>query len=124
MVVGLMGKKNERKTMKKKTMALLAISGLLVTLQLNADGTDNKKTIAGDGACAKCILKETQECQLTVTTEADGKKQTYYLTKNNAAKEFGNQVCAEKKKVKASGAVRTVDGKQILVPTKVELAKD
>jgi hypothetical protein len=105
-------------------MALLAISGLLVTLHLNADVADSKKTITGDAACAKCILQETKECQLTIAVEEDGKKVTYYLVPNNVTKEFGNQVCTEKKKVKTTGTVKTVDGKRELKPTKIELVKD
>jgi hypothetical protein len=109
--------------MKNKTMSLLAISMLLTALQVGAV-TDTKKTITGDGACAKCMLKETKECQLTITVDEDGKKITYYLTQNKVAKDFGNQVCAEKKKIKATGTVTTVEGKHILVPTKIKLAKE
>lgn len=109
--------------MKNKIMALLAVSGLLVTLHGRAVVADSTKTITGDGACAKCILQETKECQLTITVEEGGKKVTYYLTQNNVAKDFGNQLCAEKKKVKATGTVKTVDGKHTLVATKLELAK-
>lgn len=110
--------------MKNTTMTLLAICGLLLTLRVNAAAVDNEKTIIGDGACAKCTLKETKECQHAITAEEGGKKVTYYLTQNSVAKEFGNQLCGEKKKVKATGTVKTVDGKQILLPTKIELAKD
>jgi hypothetical protein len=121
---GLIGKKTkERISMKNSIMTLLAISGLLVTLYAGAVVTDTQTTITGDGACAKCILQDGKECQLTITVEENGKKVTYYLTQNSVAKEFGNQVCAEKKKVKATGTVKTVDGKQTLVPAKIELIK-
>jgi hypothetical protein len=120
---GLDWQNNERKTMKNKIMVWLVVSGLLVTFYGSAVVADSKKIITGDGACAKCLLQETKECQLTITAEEGGKKVTYYLTQNNIAKEFGDQFCAEKKKVKATGTVKTVDGKQTLVPTKIELAK-
>jgi hypothetical protein len=116
--------KKERIDMKIKIMALLVISGLLVGLQAGLAAPDAEKTITGDGACAQCVLKETKECQHTITAEEGGKKVTYYLTQNKVAKEFGNQLCAEKKKVTATGMVKTVAGKQILLPTKIELAKD
>lgn len=110
--------------MKNKIMALLAIGGLLVALHAGASVADNVKTITGEGACAKCILKETKECQLTVTAKESGKPVTYYLTKNKLAKEFGNQVCQERRKIKVTGTVTIVDGKHMLDPTKIEFAKE
>ena len=110
--------------MKKNTMTLLVISGVLLTMLVNAATADKEKTIIGEGACARCTLKETKECQHAITAEEEGKKVTYYLTQNSVAKEFGNQLCSDKKKVKATGTVKTMDGKQILLPTKIELAKD
>ena len=110
--------------MKNKILALLAISGLLVALNVGAAVADNVKSITGEGACAKCILKETQECQLTVTAEEGGKPVTYYLTENKVAKDFGNQVCKERKKIKVTGTVKVVDGKHMLDPTKIEFAKE
>jgi hypothetical protein len=110
--------------MKNKLMALLAISGLLVALQVGASAVDNVKTITGEGACAKCILKETKECQLTVTAEEGGKPVTYYLTENQVAKDFGSQLCKERRKIQVSGTVKIVDGKHMLDPTKIEFAKE
>jgi len=87
--------------MKTKLMTLLAISALFLTAPVKMmAATDNEKTIVGEGACAKCILKETKECQHTITTEEDGKKVVYYVVQNRVAKEFGNQLCSEKKKSK------------------------
>lgn len=111
--------------MKIKLTTLLAISALLLAVPVKTRAAaDNEKTIVGEGACAKCILKETKECQHTITAEEAGKKVVYYVTQNHAAKEFGNQLCTEKKKVKATGLVKTVGNKHILTPTKIELAKE
>ena len=111
--------------MKIKLMTSLAASALLLTMLINASAAAEKdKTIVGEGACAKCILKETKECQHTITVEEGGKPVVYYVTQNHAAKEFGNQLCAEKKKVKATGITKTVGDKHVLTPTKIELAKE
>ena len=107
--------------MKKNLLALLVISALAVASALVATAADKEKTIVGDGACAKCVLKETETCQHTVTTDEGGKKVTYYLAQNDVAKEFGNQLCTEKKKIKVTGTVKTVGGKQELTATKMEL---
>lgn len=105
-------------------MTLLAIGGLLVALQAGSAAADPAKTIVGDAACGKCVLKEGKNCQLTITADEAGKKVTYYVVANNATKEFGQTLCAGQKKVKATGAVNVADGKQMLVATKIELAKD
>ena len=111
--------------MKSRLIAALVISGLALAFHSNAIVTDKEKTIVGEGACAKCILKETKECQHTITTtDETGKKVTYYLAQNTVAKEFGNQFCTDRKKARATGIVTTVDGKMTLTPTKIELIKD
>ena len=109
--------------MKKNFMTALAVTGLALGLQLSALAADEEKTITGEGACAKCVLKQAEACDLTVTSEETGKKVTYHLTKNDVAKQFGKKLCAEKSKVKVTGTVKTVNGKQELTPTKIEDVK-
>jgi hypothetical protein len=109
--------------MKNKITVALAITGLALALPLSAVIAENEKTVIGEGACAKCLLKETEACQSTIKAEEGDKKVTYYLTQNEITKEFGKNLCAEKKKVKATGTVKTVNGKQELTPTKIELVK-
>lgn len=107
--------------MKTKVMTLLALGGLLVAASITWAAVEKDQTITGDAACGKCLLKETKNCQLTVTTEADGKKVTYYIVANNVAKEFGHTLCTEQKKVKATGLVNVAAGKHMLIPTRIEL---
>jgi len=109
--------------MKNKILAALAITGLALALPLSAVTAENEKTVIGEGACAKCVLKEAEACQSTIKAEEDGKKVTYYLTQNEITKGFAKNLCAEKQKVKATGTVKTVNGKQELTPTKIELVK-
>jgi len=117
-------KKEKGKQMKKKLMTVLAACVLALALGTVAATSDKDKSVVGDGACAKCVLNETKKCQITIAAEEDGKKVTYYLTSNEVAKQFGNQLCAQRKKVTATGTVKTVDGKQELTATKIELAKE
>jgi hypothetical protein len=118
------GKTKERINMKKYLTVLLTISVLALALPISQAATEGDKTIIGVGACAKCVLKESKQCQATITTEVAGKKVAYYVTPNNVAKEFGDKLCAEKKKVTATGKVTTANGKQMLLASKIELAKD
>ena len=110
--------------MKRKLTTVLAAFGLALALGTVAATSDKEKTIVGDGACARCVLNETKKCQITIAAEEDGKKVTYYLASNEVAKQFGNQFCTHRKKVTAIGTVKTVDGKQELTATKIELAKE
>lgn len=109
--------------MKHKIITLLAVAGLITALPVVAATAGQEQTITGAGACAKCQLKETKECQLTITTEKDGKPVTYYLAENAVADAFGKPVCHKQEKLTATGTVKMVDGKHILVPTKIEVAK-
>jgi hypothetical protein len=94
----------------------------LTTATFAADKAE--KTIVGNGKCAKCALHETEKCQNAVeTTDADGKKVTYYLANNDVAKEFHDTICKETKKVKATGTVKEVDGKMQMAATKIEEVK-
>jgi hypothetical protein len=118
------GKAKKGRTMKKKMTAILVITGLALALFASSAATDGEKVITGDGACAKCILKETKDCQITITADEGGKKVTYYLAQNDVSKQFGKKVCDAPKRVVATGTVKTVDGKHELTPTKIELAKE
>ena len=116
--------KEKGKQMKRKLMTVLAVCGLVLALGTVAATSDKDKTIVGDGACGKCVLNETKKCQITIAAEEDGKKVTYYLTSNEVAKQFGDQLCTQRKKVTATGTVKTVGGKQELTATKIELVKE
>jgi hypothetical protein len=109
--------------MRKNLMTALIVSGLALGLHLSALAADEEKTITGEGACAKCVLKETAACDLTVTTDEAGKKVTYHLAKNDVAKDFGSKLCTSKTKIKATGTVKLVAGKHMLTATKIEEVK-
>jgi len=110
--------------MKRNIAVITGLAGLLMLALATPSFADEKGkevTITGEGQCAKCILKEADACQHTITTEEGGRQVTYYLAQNDVAKEFGNQLCKEKKKIKVTGTVKTVGGKQELTATKMEL---
>jgi hypothetical protein len=87
---------------------------------------DKKVTVTGDGMCAKCALKETTSCQNVVIEDKDGKKTTYYLKhegvskKNHASMGFCMASKDNPVKVKATGTVEEVDGKQVMTAEKLE----
>src|SRR6185295_19750638 len=105
--------------MKKSTFLKSVVGGLLmIAVATPAFAADAKsETIKGEGKCGKCALKETKECQNTITVEKDGKKTTYYLVDkegNDVSKKFHKNICQDTKKVTAEGTVKEVDGKKQL----------
>jgi aspartyl/asparaginyl-tRNA synthetase len=114
--------------MMRKLFPLLAVAVLFSGLALVVRAADDKeKTVTGEGACAKCSLKETKTCQNAVTVQEGGKKVTYYLTKNKVSNDFHKNVCQTTEKIKVTGTVKTEpkDGKAgEITPTKIELVTE
>ncbi len=81
--------------MKQRLILNSCIAGLLLALVAPALGADEGKevTLTGEGKCAKCILKTSDKCQNVLQTKEDGKTVNYYMTKNDVAKEFHDNIC-------------------------------
>src|SRR6185503_18791637 len=109
--------------MKKFVLAALLVGGITMAFTPKALAAD-AKTLTGEGKCGKCALKETKECQNTVTVKEGDKSVTYYMVKNAVSDDFHSNICKGPKKVKATGTVKEVDGKMQLTATKIELVKD
>ena len=110
--------------MKKITASVLAGVAALMLLALTTPAiAAEEETITGEAKCAKCALHETDKCQTVIQTEKDGKKVTYYLTDNKAAKAFHKTICEEPKKVTATGKVSEKDGKMMLAAKSIDEVK-
>lgn len=112
--------------MKKALLLCTGIAGLawlaMATPSFAAEpGAAQEKTITGEGKCGKCALKETEKCQNVIQVSEGSKKTTYYLVQNDISKEFHENLCKAAKKVKATGTVKEVDGKNEFTATKIEL---
>ena len=108
--------------MKKSSLFVsLAVGLLLATGGLFA--ADAKEvTVTGEGACAKCVLHETEDCQTAITTTENGQKVVYYLADNDVSKAFHKNVCKAPAKVTATGTVEMKDGKNVLTASKIDVA--
>ena len=111
----------------KKAMLLLA-AGLLLTVStsrlLAVDASSKETTISGSMVCAKCTLHETKECQNVVQVEKDGKTVNYYLKQNDVSTAAHDPICGgSSEKVTVTGTVKEKDGKQMMTPTKIDVAK-
>jgi len=103
-----------------KLLGLLACSVALAGI---ARAADEMKTITGEAMCAKCELKLQATCQTVIQVKEGGKTVTYYLAANAAAKAFHPTICEAPAPVTATGTVATVDGKQVLTVTSIEVKK-
>ena len=101
---------------------LLTIALASAAMSLYAADSD-AVTIKGEGKCAKCEMKEADKCQNVIEVDKDGKKTKYYLVNNDVSKAFHKNVCQGPAKVKATGTVKKVDGKNELTVTKIDLDK-
>ena len=100
----------------KKYLLIAALSGLM-----GLAAADTKtETIKGKGECAKCSLKETESCQMAVTTK-DGTK--YLVENNDVSKKFHEKICQEEKDVEVTGTVAEKDGKKLITAKTITEAK-
>ena len=113
--------------MNRFSFMIAGVAGLtllaLTTPVLAADA-GKEITISGQATCAKCGLKEADKCQTVIQTEAkNGTKVNYYLTDNDVAKNFHENVCQQARKATATGTARKVEGKKgyELTATKISL---
>ena len=98
----------------KKYLLIAALSGLV------SFAAADTETIKGKGECAKCSLKETESCQMAVTT----KEGTKYLVENNdVSKKFHEKICQEQKDVEVVGTVAEKDGKKFITAKTINETK-
>ena len=109
--------------MKKASLVVTLVLFQAMAMMVPAFAAGKEVTITGQGMCAKCALHESDKCQNTIQTEENGKKVTYYLTQNAVSKDFHDNICKESKKISATGKVKEVNGKKVLTPSKIEVAK-
>jgi len=94
----------------KKTLTMIVA---LVGLALSANAAE-MMTLKGKGICAKCGLGEDGGCQNVVQVKKDGKTITYYMTKNDTAKDFHKNICSGSMPITVEGIVAEKDGKMIV----------
>jgi hypothetical protein len=92
-------------------------------------GKEKEITLTGDAICAKCALKQAQSCQLALQVDAGGYSIVYFLQPDEVRKRLEKQIeeqrinwCATPTKVVATGVVRQIDGRPVLVSSRLEQA--
>ena len=106
--------------MKKTLLALACAMALVVGYQSSVFADSVEVTLSGTGSCAKCKLKQTDACQNALKSG-----DTLYLLEHNAvSKAFHKNLCSGTANITAVGSVKDVEGKKVLVASKISLAGD
>jgi hypothetical protein len=115
---------NPDSTTMKKSFLFVSMLAILLFTTAGLFGSDAKVvTVTGDGACAKCVLHETADCQTAITAMENGQKVVYYLADNDVSNGFHKNVCKASAQVTATGTVEVKDGKNVLTASKIEIVK-
>lgn len=107
----------------KTLIKLFAVTATMASLSFSLLAADKEQTLTGKGECAKCSLGKTKACQMAITVKEDGKDNTYLLVNNEVAKAFHKNICQESKDVSVTGTIKEEDGKKVIEPKKIEVAK-
>jgi hypothetical protein len=109
-----------QENMKKILLTLVCLLGLVLSFPPGVQAETAEVTLSGTGCCAKCKLKQADACQNALKSG-----DTLYLLEHNAvSKAFHKNLCSGTANITAVGSVKEVDGKKILVASKISLAGD
>jgi len=106
-----------------KTCGTLSLLACALMLAGTARAADETRTIIGEAMCAKCELQLQDKCQTVIQAKEGDKIVNYYLAPNDVAKAFHPTVCHGTAQVTATGTIKTVEGKQVLTVSTIEVKK-
>jgi hypothetical protein len=106
-----------------KTYRILGLLACALLFVRAARAADETKTITGEAMCAKCELGLQDKCQTVIQVKEGDKTVNYYLAANDVAKAFHPKICKAPADVTATGTVATVDGKQVLTVSTIDVTK-
>lgn len=97
----------------KNILSILSVLGIAFTLSsVHAE----EKTYEGEMSCAKCNLKQAEECEDTLKVG-----ETLYLLEEGGDRKTSEHVCSGTAKAKVTGKVEERDGKKFIVVSKIEV---
>jgi hypothetical protein len=84
-------------------------------------------TFSGEAVCAKCILKQTEDCQIALRITTGGLPLAYFLEPNEVSKQLearlsekGINCCETPAPVTVTGTVRQVDGRPLITASRLD----
>jgi hypothetical protein len=98
-----------------RMLSFLALGVAVCAFTAPAIAADKDKDVElkGNICCGKCELKESKSCAVTIVTEKDGKKTTYWFD-TKSSKKYHGDVCQEVKKGTVKGTVKK-DGEKMII---------
>ncbi len=106
-----------------KTYRFLSLLACALSLAGVARASDDTRTISGEAVCAKCELNLQDTCQTVIQAKEGDKTVSYYVAANDISKAFHPKICKAPAEVTATGTVKTVDGKQVITVSAIDLKK-
>jgi hypothetical protein len=106
-----------------KTYRIFSLLACAVMLTGIARASDEARTVTGEAMCAKCELNLQDKCQTVIQVKEGDKIVSYYVADNNVAKTFHPKICKGPAEVTATGTIETVNGKQMLTVSTIEIKK-
>jgi predicted transcriptional regulator len=106
-----------------KTYRILGLLALALLLPGAARAADETITITGEAMCAKCELGLQDKCQTVIQAKDGDKVINYYVADSDIAKAFHPKICHGPATVTATGTIKTMDGKQVLTVSTIEIKK-
>jgi hypothetical protein len=109
------------RTPNMKTYRIFSLLVGVLLLAGTSRAAEETKTITGEAVCAKCELNLQDKCQTVIQAKEGDKVVNYYLADTDAAKAFHPRICHGPAQVTATGTVSTVEGKQVLTVSTIEI---
>lgn len=115
-----------KNVMKNFKLLLLVVIGIataaLAFTALAKDG--DEQTLTGQLVCGKCKLHITDKCQNVLQVQKDGQTVNYFMTHNDVADDFHDNICKnDGEQVKVTGTVTEDNGTNMITATKIEPVK-
>ena len=112
--------------MKNFKLLLLVFIGIAMAAfafsTLAKDGEE--QTLTGQLVCGKCKMHVTDKCQNVLQVQKDGETVNYFMTHNEVADDFHDNICkTDGEQVKVTGTVTQENGTNMATATKIEPVK-
>jgi hypothetical protein len=80
-------------------------------------------SLHGEAVCTRCILHQSKKCQVAILVHESGEEKVLFVKNCQEGPHTVPPCCAKPVPVVAEGTVHTENGRQLLVATRLEIAR-